>query len=393
MATIQTGKTLNPNIYAVLAVLEPFKGSYAATLAGTTRATFTVGGVAYTVTGTGFALLGGKLSAGTITGITTASNSLGQFRITELGLSVASLNAAAAAERSNPFALESLLSASNHSFVGTKGNNLFSQLNVSLTGTNKWTLDDGNDTATGGTGVDSFFGGNGADVISGNNGNDRMRGEAGNDTVNGDGGVDNLYGGSGSDVLKGGTGNDRLYGGTEDSLANTLNGEAGNDSLIGGKGADLLNGGSESDKLYGGLGADRLNGDSENDRLDGGADSDSLNGGTGRDSLIGGAGRDTLTGGADADVFVLNKRAHLGTSLATADQITDFQVGVDDILLKGLDLDWIGTRGFSSSTSVAQVRWEASSTSLQIDVDGNNTIDHVIDLQSGITLRESDLIL
>jgi hypothetical protein len=64
------------------------------------------------------------------------------------------------------------------------------------------------------------------------------------------------------------------------------------------------------------------------DYLTGGAGFDVLNGGTGDDMLTGGGGLDVLTGGAGADQFVF-------TWGVGPDLITDFQQGVDKIVLDG----------------------------------------------------------
>ena len=69
--------------------------------------------------------------------------------------------------------------------------------------------------------------------------------------------------------------------------------------------------------------------------MQGDAGNDRLSGGDGADHLAGGAGADILTGGAGADVFVFTSVSHSrGT---TVDTITDFQSGIDDIDLRGID--------------------------------------------------------
>jgi glucose/arabinose dehydrogenase len=119
------------------------------------------------------------------------------------------------------------------------------------------------------------------------------------DTILGRGGNDRIYGGGGNDALSGGSGNDALSGGNG---VDTLTGDAGNDRLAGGDGQDTLIGGSGADIL---------------------------NGGAGDDVIAGGSGRDTLTGGAGADSFVFNT----AVSATSTDRITDYQAGVDVIVL------------------------------------------------------------
>lgn len=96
----------------------------------------------------------------------------------------------------------------------------------------------------------------------------------------------------------------------------TLSGKGGDDVIVGGAGDDVLNGVAGNDRLFGGQGADRLVG------------------GAGDDTLFGGAGADRLKGDAGRDVFAFS--AADGTE--GRDTVLDFQDGVDQIALDGLDL-------------------------------------------------------
>lgn len=147
---------------------------------------------------------------------------------------------------------------------------------------------------------------------------------AGFDTVRGSSLDDTILGDTGGDRLIGGTGNDRLIGGGGNDF---LRGQAGNDVLLGERGADRMVGDLGNDRLIGGLGRDTLSGGAGSDRLFGNGFADTLRGGTGNDRLEGGAGPDALTGGAGADTFVYR----LGTG---TDRITDFQDGIDRILIR-----------------------------------------------------------
>lgn len=172
----------------------------------------------------------------------------------------------------------------------------------------------GSDTVFGARGDDRLMGRKGADSIDGAVGDDSLFGGEYHDTLWGRHGEDHLLGQSGSDELYGGNHNDALYGG------------AGNDALFGDGGNDWLRGDAGFDYLHGGRGADVLLGGSSDDTLVGGAGNDSLDGGRGEDVLEGGPGADTLTGGLGEDAFVIEDDGYV-------DVITDFQIGVDDVVM------------------------------------------------------------
>lgn len=121
-----------------------------------------------------------------------------------------------------------------------------------------------------------------------------------------------VFAGNGNDVTNGTGGEDRLDGGN------------GNDAVYGLDGHDWLTGGNGNDVLFGGAGQDLLYGENGNDVLDGGA---------GNDLLAGGNGNDTMTGGAGADQFLFGKGGG-------NDIITDYQVGIDQLVLQ----DGIGVK-------------------------------------------------
>ncbi|MDE4063695.1 calcium-binding protein [Phaeobacter gallaeciensis] len=164
----------------------------------------------------------------------------------------------------------------------------------------------------------------GDDTINCSPFDDIVRGFDGNDTLNGNDGNDRLYGEAGEDLLIGGNGVDTLFGGAQ---RDELHGEGGRDILKGQTGNDDLNGGAGRDKLFGGRGSDTLSGAGGKDKLNGGGGSDTLSGGQKRDILIGGKGADVLTGGAGADCFIFK-------GADGNDSITDFQDGLDIILIK-----------------------------------------------------------
>lgn len=121
-----------------------------------------------------------------------------------------------------------------------------------------------------------------------------------------------------------------------DSTGRITFGNAGNDRIIGGAGNDTISGGRNDDVIeasagdnifFGNLDNDVITGGSGSDTIFGGQGNDEVNGGAGNDILSGDRGLDTLTGGGGADQFVLP------SSGANRDVITDFQPGLDKLVL------------------------------------------------------------
>ncbi len=170
----------------------------------------------------------------------------------------------------------------------------------------------------------------GSEVLQGSLDSDTILALAGNDSLLGDEGSDRLFGDAGGDVLTGSGGNDTLVGGTGDQATND------------GDEADWLQGNLGDDLLFGNRGSDTLEGGQGNDTLFAGNQNDFINGGDGNDVILGDLGADTLAGGAGADVFIFGRRSRDtaprttgGATIADADVITDFEVGVDSIQLEG----------------------------------------------------------
>ena len=113
----------------------------------------------------------------------------------------------------------------------------------------------------------------------------------------------------------------------------TITGLTGNDTLIGSGGDDLIIGSRGDDFLYGQDDDDVLEGRLGNDFLFGGDGNDEMNGGQGRDRLNGGSGNDTMTGGASIDRFIFATSQEFDADDIGVDEITDFVVGQDQILL------------------------------------------------------------
>ena len=226
-------------------------------------------------------------------------------------------------------------------------------------------LNQGNDlfndnTQGGDLGRDTVFAGLGDDTIQGGNGNDVFRGEAGsdlifarfgNDLVYGGDQFDTIYGGAGNDTVDGGNGRDLIFLNEGNDLYNdnTQGGALGRDTVFAGIGNDTIQGGNGDDVFYGEAGNDRIFARLGNDIVYAGDQFDFIDAGDGNDMVFGGKGgdrvylgngndvyvdtaqtgafgQDTITGGAGVDRFVFQ-------AVMSADVITDFQVGVDELRL------------------------------------------------------------
>jgi Ca2+-binding RTX toxin-like protein len=197
-----------------------------------------------------------------------------------------------------------------------------------------------NDTLYGTAYADEIHGRLGSDVLYGGAGDDLLFGEEGNDTLYGGVGNDILSGGAGNDVLAGGAGADTLIGGDGFDTASYASsstsvyvnlatntgafGDAQGDTF---SGIDKVIGSNFADGLFADDSGVVLEGGAGDDLLLGGAGLDVLNGGSGADTLEGGLGLDILTGGSGTDYFVFNR----GDG---PDLVTDFQSGVDKIVLR-----------------------------------------------------------
>jgi Ca2+-binding RTX toxin-like protein len=193
----------------------------------------------------------------------------------------------------------------------------------------------GNDTIFGGGGNDFIEADRGSDLLFGDSGDDVIVGSDGLDTINGGSGNDEIFGDSPDDefdeavwhdLIHGDSGNDNIRGNRGDDQ---VFGDSGNDTVIGGDGNDDLFGGDEHDLLDGSAGNDGVDGGAGDDTLLGGADIDTLSGGLGNDTLDGEGADDLLTGGAGADSF----RWQATLAPTGVDLITDFQGGIDEIVL------------------------------------------------------------
>ncbi len=216
---------------------------------------------------------------------------------------------------------------------------------------------------------------------------DEIYGLAGNDTINGLGGGDFIYGGDGRDVLYGNdggadndmvsyagasagvrvnlslTGQQDTRGAGRDTIFNVeyitgsdfndvLSGDAGNNYMTAGNGRDTLNGGAGGDQLRAGfdLVGDTLNGGDGHDNLVEYGGADRLSGGTGNDVLRGGLADDILTGGTGIDRFYFSFQ-DLGAGVSR-EQITDFEIGIDKIVVGSSDTMVLSVSGIASAKTV-----------------------------------------
>ncbi len=193
-----------------------------------------------------------------------------------------------------------------------------------------------------------------------------------------------------SDYISGRNGND------------SLSGSGGNDNIRGGNGNDVLLGGSGADLLRGDAGNDRIFGSNGNDALYGGTGNDTLTAGAGDDSVSGGSGADTLSGGAGADRFVFNSKLEA----ASADRITDFQTGIDVIVvdnaiyrsLAGMDgvLDaehyWVGARAGNQTSTII---YNPATGTLTYDSNGigSGGTTLIAALARGLDLTHGDILI
>ncbi|WP_417208017.1 calcium-binding protein [Antarctobacter sp.] len=254
----------------------------------------------------------------------------------------------------------------------------------------------GNDLfdGTGGVVNGTVFGESGNDTLAGGENADALDGGGDDDLLVGRGGDDVLDGGTGNDMILGGAGNDDIDGGTNHD---TLNGNAGDDTIFGNLGNDILVGQDGSDFLDGGNNEDTLDGGNGDDILEGGDGNDILRGRAGEDDLAGGLGRDFLTGGTGVDNFVFRSLAETVVG-ANRDQILDFEQGVDVIVVAGLSpgvFEFRGTTAFdpSGNPELRLNETATGSTIVQIDADGNGTIDAEIRVGGVTGLTADDFVL
>ena len=249
----------------------------------------------------------------------------------------------------------------------------------------------GADKLTASIGATLLEGGSGNDGMSGNRGNDVLKGGTGQDWISGGAGRDSIYGERGNDTLLGGAGADALAGGAGYDTANYTSSAIGiTADLLGGGGSagdaagdkyssiENLAGSAFNDVLRGNKAANVLEGGAGNDKLSGRERPDILRGGVGADWLDGGAWKDVLTGGNGADSFYFANIAQAG------DTLTDFQAGVDHLVLSGTGFgigpleDFSFVEGLEATSANATLLCDRHADKLLWDADGTGAQDAVL---------------
>ena len=221
---------------------------------------------------------------------------------------------------------------------------------------------------------------------------------------------ENITGSSFNDTMTGDQGDNVFTGGDGVDTVSYLNVKAGE----GGVAANLsirvaqnsLASGFDTfvrvENLIGSVNDDTLTGNDFANALDGDAGDDILDGDAGDDILAGGAGADHLTGGTGEDAFVFD--SDLGS--ANIDQITDFTVMNDTILLDNAVFAVLADGGLARSAFVAnragaatndlqRVIYETDSGKLSFDADGNGDGAAVqfATLTAGLNLSSTDFLV
>jgi Ca2+-binding RTX toxin-like protein len=132
-------------------------------------------------------------------------------------------------------------------------------------------------------------------------------------------------------------------------------------------------------------------GGSENDLIFAEVGDNRIWGAAGNDTIVAGIGKDIISGNDGADVFVFNYAASIGTG-AARDIITDFTSGVDKIDLQNLNSTYNGASGLSGGGQGSFYYYQAAGLLIG-DVDGNASVDWVLELSGTPTLLATDFLL
>lgn len=242
----------------------------------------------------------------------------------------------------------------------------------------------------------------GNDILRGNSAGHVMRGFGGNDIIEGRGGADTIEGGFGNDTASYESSSAGVTVNLQTGAAS--GGDAAGDRL---NSIENLTGSIHRDILTGDTGDNRIQGGRGNDDVIGGDGNDTLDGGADQDIIIGGRGKDIMAGGEGGDVFKFNAVTEMGTTAATRDVITDFNVFLDTIDLTAIDadsttkafdrFDFIGSRAFSGEAGELRVGQTLIGGEIaylvQGDRNGDAVADFVIEVHSNGMLQANDFLL
>jgi Ca2+-binding RTX toxin-like protein len=230
-------------------------------------------------------------------------------------------------------------------------------------------------------------------TITGTSGNDTLTSTPENDTISALGGNDWINfpsGGYGNDTVDGGTGYDTLD--FRPSGASGIVADYRNGTIVSAAGTVSFSN------------VERVVGTNVDDQLIGATGNENLTAAGGDDELEGGTGNDWLWGGGGADTFVFRE-----TGTANADNIGDFTVASDKIVLDATAMTALGAEGqfsdgdarfVANSTGTAQdsadrVVYNTTTRQLFYDADGDGTgaAQLIATLQSGATLSATNIVV
>ena len=225
----------------------------------------------------------------------------------------------------------------------------------------------------------------------GNSGANTLVGNRADNILDGAGGADDLKGGDGDDTYIIDNANDDVYESSSD----------GNDTVR--SSVSFTLGNNVENLVLTGTAAINGTGNSLGNVLVGNGANNLLKAGSGGDLLVGGAGADSLYGGSDSsrDVFVFQTIADSGKTSSTWDRIYDFDRNIDEIDLSDIDAgSAVGDQAFRfvsnfSAGSIGQVRAVNSGSDVRVEIDlqGDNVVDMVLQIVGTSNLRSGDFIL
>ena len=239
-------------------------------------------------------------------------------------------------------------------------------------------------------------------VMAGTSAGEAITGGYGDDILLGNGGIDTLNGGAGDDRLEGGLGDDVIIGGANLNHGDTVTFHNASAAVV----VDLsatANTLVGSGTATGADGSDTLTGI---ENIEGSGFIDTITGDAGDNLITGLEGADILLGGSGADVFIYESTFDSGVS--AGDTIGDFDAGTSTTAVDTIDLSSLVTGTFTylgltdgttnaftgGSTGNTEARFNDSTKLLEIDADGDATVDMEIELTTtdGTLLDDSDFI-